>query len=112
MVMWGIISKYFGYQLGAYPTTLEEDEAILAQQEKDNKLTDNQAACVLFRLGEKKVLTTWRDYATTFDKMFKMSEKEARKAYNTNQFLKVNASKYVTQVVFPILSGKEIRNAL
>jgi len=51
--MWNYISQRMDTALAAYPTTLQEDEELLDQDDAEQCLFGNERTCVLYRLGEK-----------------------------------------------------------
>ncbi len=61
--------------LALYPQTLEEDMKILERED----LTFNERNCVLFRSGEKEILTFLIDMADYVLKLLEMKFKDAKK---------------------------------
>ena len=61
--------------LKKYPTTIEEDEILLQQS---YELSKNQKNCIKLRYQDKRVLYGLLDVALAFDKVIKMSKKEAK----------------------------------
>ena len=61
--------------MNEYPTSKEEDEEILKRED----LTFNQRNCVLFRHGEKEILTFLIAMAEVMEKILEMKFKDAKK---------------------------------
>ena len=92
--MWSFIKSTCELHLSRYGSTAEEDQALLDKNDTEQTLVGNEETCIIFRLGEKKCLKMWADMAEFFMKMLKMNDKEARKFYNSNNFIRENTSFY------------------
>ena len=82
--MWSHLHQQAKQALADYPTTIEEDEAMLAKHTQENILTLNQKHMLIFRLGEKKVYASHIDFTTSIINLFGMSLKDARKHVEKN----------------------------
>lgn len=80
--VWRRIDSLVDASLAKYETTYQEDLDLLAKDDQEKCLTYNQRNCVLFRSGEKKILHFLKDAATTFARLTKMSQKDAKKEVN------------------------------
>ena len=56
-----------------YPTSLQEDVAILKKDEEEPILTNNERNCILFRKGEKVILRFLKEIAILVPKLAVMS---------------------------------------
>jgi len=61
---------------------LEEDNAILEKDDKEDSLGFNKRNCVLYRKGEKVILHFLKDCASRVYKLVQMSQKDAKKEIN------------------------------
>jgi len=68
--------------LSKYPTSYQEDIEMLAADDETPKLTQNQRSCLLFRMGEKKILHYLIGASEKLEALGKMNVKEARKELN------------------------------
>lgn len=64
--VWTSIHRLVSEYLSRFPTTLEEDLEILRDEDCCNKLTSNERNCVVFRVGEKKILRNLLDVSSRF----------------------------------------------
>ena len=97
---WKHIQKQAQTALDKYPTTLEEDNAILAQDKTDKKLTYNERTCVILRQGEKHIYHEIIDIGNRLINMFGLSYKEAKKEFEQNMHTKFkHLQEYITGVV-------------
>lgn len=92
--------------LARYPTSLEEDTALLAQDDEEKIFTNNERNCVLFRQGEKIILAFLEQAAERFLKLLSMSQKEARKEVHSYQGFEPCAD-YFRHTVLPLLGNPE-----
>ena len=60
-----------------YPETLEEDRTLIAEDDQNNSLTRNQRNCILYRMGEKKILKYLISFAGTIQTILKSENKDA-----------------------------------
>jgi histone-lysine N-methyltransferase SETD3 len=76
---WRKIHQIATDALAKYPTTLDEDKALLAKEadlkQEERTLTYNTRNCVLLRVGEKKILHYLLDTATNLVEMATMTRK-------------------------------------
>lgn len=85
--------------LTKYPTTLEEDYAIL----QSTQLTENQENCVLMRSGEKEVLHWWIEFTR---EMVNILQQDLNSTYikNVKKKLKNHPYEpYFVKVLLPLL---------
>ena len=82
MKMWTKIKELCEGQLAIYPNNLQQDLDLLAADDKEQQLTQNERSCVLFRKGEKKILHYLVNAADKFHDLSKLSVKDARKEVN------------------------------
>ena len=54
--LWTLASKLADEALSKYPDTYEDDLALLEKDDKEEFLDGNKRTCVIYRLGEKKIL--------------------------------------------------------
>lgn len=73
---WKKVSAIVTAALNKYPTTLEQDKKLLSD---DSTLTYNIKNCVLFRVGEKKILHYLKDTADILIGMEKMNKNDGLK---------------------------------
>jgi len=88
--------------LNAYPTSLEEDYALL----NGNELTQNQRNCVLYRSGEKEILVYLISASEKLTVLFGLSQKEAKKEVNKGKEHE-GMQEYLKSVVYPALAEKD-----
>lgn len=81
--VWIRIQGIVNQALSRYPTSLEEDNDLLNKDDAENIFTSNEKNCVLYRQGEKIILTFLKTAAERFLKLLSMSQKEARKEVNS-----------------------------
>lgn len=76
---WRKIHQIATEALSKYPTTLEEDKALLAKEDaaakEEKTLTYNTRNCVLLRVGEKKILHYLLETATNLVELGQMNRK-------------------------------------
>ena len=101
--VWTMINKKAKSTIEGYPTSIEEDEALLAQDDAENKLTSNQKNCLIFRLGEKRVFLNHIDFTNQMLALFDMPLKEARKSVDKNNEKWKYMLEYIKDNVFPTL---------
>lgn len=68
--------------LAKYDTDYQTDTDLLAQNEKDNKLSDNVRNCLLYRHGEKKILQFLLETANRILTLIPLSYKDAKREVN------------------------------
>ena len=83
VLVWKLIEKTVDESLAKYPTTIEEDIAILDKDEAENNALGFQIRnCILYRKGEKVVLHFLKNCAKKAYSLCKMTQKEAKKEIN------------------------------
>ena len=89
--------------LKQYPTSLQEDIAILAKDDIEHNLSFNLRNCVLFRQGEKEVLHYYIEFSDYMSSLLGMKFREAKK--ETQQLPKQfeSARDYIHQSIMPLL---------
>ena len=92
---WKKIKKMCEAGMSEYPTTKEEDEEILKRED----LTFNQRNCVLFRHGEKEILTFLIDMADLMEKILDMKFKDAKKVVSSLSDYYNEAKDYLNEVL-------------
>jgi histone-lysine N-methyltransferase SETD3 len=111
--MWRKIHQVATEALSKYPTTLEEDKALLAKEEAADQaaktLTYNTRNCVLLRVGEKKILNYLIDTATA---LVEIGQSKTRKQaigamMKQHKILKPSMS-YVKGTFIPLIPEEEV----
>ena len=70
--VWTSIYRLVSEYLSRFPTTLEEDLKILRDDDGCNKLNSNERNCIVFRIGEKNILSNLLDISSRFKKVLEM----------------------------------------
>ena len=81
--------------MSEYPSTKEEDEEILKRED----LTFNLRNCVLFRHGEKEILTFLIDMADLMEKILDLKFKDAKKVVSSLSDYYNEAKDYLNEVL-------------
>jgi len=81
--MWKKIEEVVDESIAKYPTTLEEDNAILEKDDQEQTLSYNERNCILYRQGEKIILHFLKTCSQRFVKLLGMSQKDAKKEVNS-----------------------------
>jgi histone-lysine N-methyltransferase SETD3 len=89
----------------AYPTTMEEDKEILDNR-KD--LTFNHRNCLLYRYGEKKILSKLLLYCDKILPLLDMDFKTARKIVEKSRELD-DCSEYITNSIYHLIKKENIK---
>jgi len=105
---WRKIHQIATESLAKYPTTLEEDKALLAKESAatpaDRTLTYNTSNCVKLRVGEKKILHYLADTATALVTIGQMeTRKQAIGAMMKNHKIFKPSMNYVKGVFIPLI---------
>ena len=74
---WRHISQIANESLNKYPTTIQDDNKILEEDDKKPSLGKNKRNCVLFRKIEKEIFHYLRDCARKVESLIKLSLVEA-----------------------------------
>ena len=77
--VWNKIIFLVDVHLSKYDTNLETDEGLLEMDDKEHNLHSNERNCLLYRIGEKKILHFLKDAATNIIPLITMNYKDARK---------------------------------
>jgi hypothetical protein len=80
--VWEKVRELCEDQLAKYPTSLKADLELLEKDEASQKLTSNERNCVLFRVGEKRILDFLLTSANRMIELSKMTQKEAKRVVN------------------------------
>lgn len=91
--------------LTAYPNSMEEDKDILDNR-KD--LTFNQRNSVLYRFGEKKILSKLLLYCDKILPLLDMDFKTARKIVEKSRELD-DCSEYITNSIYHLIKKENIK---
>ena len=100
---WNKISEVCQSMLDKYPTSFEDDQKILDDDDANHNLTQNQRNCVLYRHGEKKILHFLIDTSQKIIPLLGMNFKDARKEVNGYKDFD-GCLEYVKNVVYPFLT--------
>jgi len=73
------IKKLCVEALKKYQHSMQQDITILAEDDKDQKLSFNLRNCVLFRLGEKEILHFYIEFADYMTSLLDMKFRDAKK---------------------------------
>jgi len=106
--MWRKIHQIATEALAKYPTTLEEDKALLAKEDTaaqgEKTLTYNTRNCVLLRVGEKKILNYLLETATNLVELAQMSRKAAIGAMMKRHKVFKPSMSYVKGTFIPLIA--------
>ena len=102
MKVWRRIHRMVIEAQSRYATTLEEDNQLLEEDDKEKKYSYNERNCILFRQGEKIILRFLQIAGERFLKLLTMSQKEARKEVNSYKGFEP-CSDYFRQTILPLL---------
>jgi hypothetical protein len=104
---WRKIHQIATEALAKYPTTLDEDKALLAKEDEaapaDKTLTYNTRNCVLLRVGEKKILNYLLDTATNIVEIAQMTRKGAIGAMMKRHKIFKPSMSYVKGTLVPLI---------
>ena len=104
---WRKIHQIATEALAKYPTTLDEDKALLAKEDAatpaDKTLTYNTRNCVLLRVGEKKILNFLLDTATNIVEIAQMTRKGAIGAMMKRHKIFKPSMAYVKGTLVPLI---------
>lgn len=73
------LKSYSEFYLQSYPNDLEQDDKLLAQDDKQQFLSFNQRNCVLFRKGEKEILHWFIEFSSYCTRILSLKWKDAKK---------------------------------
>ena len=96
--VWHMITKKVEDNLAAFPTTYKEDMKMLEQDDEHGFLNGNERNCVLFRAGEKKVLSRLHLTCIMMLEAFEMDMEDAFDLANATDAL--HGLRYYMSVVF------------
>ena len=77
--VWNKVISLVETSLSKYDTDLEVDNGLLEQDDNEHMLSSNERNCLLYRIGEKKILHFLKDAATNIIPLITMNYKDARK---------------------------------
>ena len=104
---WRKIHQIATEALAKYPTTLDEDKALLAKEDAaapaDKTLTYNTRNCVLLRVGEKKILNYLLETATNIVEIAQMTRKGAIGAMMKRHKIFKPSMAYVKGTLVPLI---------
>ena len=86
---WEVLETLIEKILEYYPTTIEQDEAIIEENELENQLGRDKLNAVIYRKAEKQVLQVYRHYASLVKKLIVMEPEDAK-----NEFLAMKNWRY------------------
>jgi hypothetical protein len=75
---WVLIRERVQACIERFPTTLEQDRALIAKDDTEHTLTSNQRNCVNFRMGEKIIYHNLIACADAAARFATMSEKDIK----------------------------------
>lgn len=106
--MWQEIKDMATDQYEGFSTTLEEDTELLENDDKETdeskKLTQNQRNCVLYRHGEKEILTFWIEAADLMMRWMTCDYKTIQQELkHSKRYHLIN--EYVADTLQPMLKG-------
>lgn len=90
----------------AYPTTMEEDKIILDNDK--GELTFNQRNCVLYRFGEKKILSKLLLYCDKILPLLEMDFKQAKKTVEKCRELD-DCSEYIKDSIYTLIKKENTK---
>uniref|UniRef100_A0A7S3N3N8 Rubisco LSMT substrate-binding domain-containing protein n=1 Tax=Strombidium inclinatum TaxID=197538 RepID=A0A7S3N3N8_9SPIT len=102
--VWGRVEELARESLERYPSSLEDDRTLLAEDDKESKLSYNERNCVLFRVGEKEILEFLVKSSKRMMMLGGLSQKEAKKEVNKYDDFE-GCMAYFKSVILPFLSS-------
>jgi len=76
--VWSKITAIMSESLSKYDTSLEVDEGLIEMDDKEKNLSYNERNCLLYRIGEKKILHFLLSAAEQIIPLISMNYREAR----------------------------------
>ena len=83
--VWNKIISLVETSLSKYDTDLVTDNEILEMDDIEHNLSSNERNCLLYRIGEKKILHFLKNAATNILPLITMNYKDARKQISKYQ---------------------------
>lgn len=87
--------------LKKYPSSLQEDVRLLAEDDEKQTLSFNERNCVLFRQGEKEILHWFIEFVDFITSLMTLKFKDAKKEPLPKQF--ESARHYIHESICPLL---------
>jgi len=97
------IDKLVTSCLNEYETSIDKDLEILQSDQKEKFLTNNQRNCLLMRIGEKRILIFFKNFANYIIDLFSLSAKDIKKKVKKDFPQQCPYEEYITDVVLNLV---------